>query len=188
MKELSLNILDIAQNSISANAKNIQIILNEDEKGILTLRIIDDGKGMSKEVVESVTNPFYTTRQTRKVGMGIPLLKLACEQAEGYFEIDSKTIENEPENHGTTVCAVFNTKSIDFTPIGDIVDTLCVLLQGNPEIDFYFEHITPEIEVKLSTKELKEILGEDVSIGEFEVLEWVKAYLKEQYSSKKNSI
>ena len=91
MKELSLNILDITKNSVSAGAENILISLNTDAEGILTLRIVDDGCGMSEETVKSVTDPFYTTRTTRKVGMGIPLLKLAAEQAGGELRITSST-------------------------------------------------------------------------------------------------
>ena len=103
MKELSLNILDITQNSISAGADNIEISLVEDNDHLLTLVIQDDGCGMSSDIVERVTNPFYTTRTTRKVGMGIPLLKLAAEQAGGRLEISSLTANDDPINHGTRV-------------------------------------------------------------------------------------
>jgi len=140
MKELSLNILDITKNSVTAGAKNIEISLIEDENGILTLSIKDDGCGMSEETLKKVSNPFYTTRTTRKVGMGIPLLTLAAEQTGGKVTIVSST---EPENHGTEISATFNTKSIDFTPLGDIVETVCLLIQGNPEINFTFTHKHP---------------------------------------------
>ena len=179
MKELSLNILDIAKNSVSAGAKNIGISLVEDEKGILTLGIVDDGCGMSNEILEKVSDPFYTTRTTRKVGMGIPLLTLASEQAGGEVKIVSST---EGDSRGTTIRATFDTKSIDFTPIGDVVETLCLLIQGNPEIDYTFVHRTPSYDVNLSTKELREVLG-DVSLGEYEVLEWIKGFLGEQYNN-----
>ncbi len=179
MKELSLNILDIAKNSVTAGAKNIGISLIEDEKGILTLCISDDGCGMSSETVERVSDPFYTTRTTRKVGMGIPLLTLAAEQTGGEVKIISST---DGEDRGTSISATFDTKSIDFTPIGDIVETICLLIQGNPEIDYTFVHKTPSLDVNLSTKELREVLG-DVSLAEFEVLEWIKGFLGEQYNN-----
>ena len=180
MKELSLNILDITKNSVTAGAKNIEISLIEDEKGILKLSIKDDGCGMSDETIQKVANPFYTTRNTRKVGMGIPLLTLAAEQAGGKVTIVSSTA---PENHGTEISATFDTKSIDFTPLGDVVETVCLLIQGNPEIDFVFIHKTPNLDVRLSIPEIKEILGDDVSVAEFEVLQWIKGFLDEQYNN-----
>ncbi len=180
MKELSLNILDITKNSVTAGAKNIEISLIEDEKGILKLSIKDDGCGMSDETIKKVANPFYTTRTTRKVGMGIPLLTLAAEQAGGKVTIVSST---KPEDHGTEISATFDTNSIDFTPLGDIVETVCLLIQGNPEIDFVFIHKTPILDVRLSIPEIREILGEDVSVAEFEVIQWIKGFLDEQYSN-----
>ena len=179
MKELSLNILDITKNSVTAGAKNIEISLIEDEKDILTLSIKDDGCGMSEETLNKVSNPFDTTRTTRKVGMGIPLLTLAAEQTGGKVTIVSST---KSENHGTTISATFDTTSIDFTPLGDIVETVCLLIQGNPEIDFVFIHKTPKLNVRLSIPEIKEILGEDVSVAEFEVIQWIKGFLDEQYN------
>lgn len=184
MKELSLNILDIAQNSVSARARNLCISLEEDEKGLLTLTITDDGKGMSAEMVRTVTDPFCTTRTTRKVGMGIPLLKLASEQAGGTISIVSVPEESDLVNHGTVVTATFDTTSIDFTPLGDIVDTMVVLIQGHPEIDYLFIHATPRGTVRLDTKELRSVLGE-ISLGEFEVLEWIRGSLEEQYQALK---
>lgn len=184
MKELSLNVLDIAQNSVSAGASHIRIVLSEDGAGILTLTLTDDGTGMSPEMVRSVTDPFCTTRTTRKVGLGIPLLKLAAEQAGGEFSIESVSHEVDPVNCGTTVRATFDTNSIDFTPIGDIVGTLVVLIQGQPQIDYFYLHETPQGEVQLDTEQLREILGE-ISLSEFEVLEWIRGSLEEQYQALK---
>ncbi len=183
MKELSLNVLDITQNSISAGADTIDISLVEDNEKLLTLTIKDNGCGMSAETVMNVTNPFYTTRTTRKVGMGIPLLKLAAEQSGGALSIESVTKEADPVSHGTVVTATFHTDSIDFTPVGDMVSTMCVIIQGHPEINYTFRHETPEIEVGLNTAEMREILGEDVSLGEPEILEWIADYLTQQYQN-----
>ena len=180
MKELSLNILDIAENSVKAKATLVEIILKESEKE-LELIIRDDGCGMPEEIVRGVTDPFYTTRTTRKVGMGIPLLKLAAEQAGGRLEISSLTANDDPINHGTRVKATFYTNNIDFTPIGDIVSTICVIIQGHPEINYVFRHITPEKSVELDTRQMREVLGEDVSLGEPEVIAWISEFLKEQY-------
>lgn len=183
MKELSLNILDITQNSITAAAKNIGISLIIDEAGQLTLTITDDGCGMKPETVASVTDPFTTGRTTRKVGLGLPFLKLAAEQTGGSISVTSRHIDEYPLDHGTTVVAVFDTKHIDFTPIGDMVQTLTLLIGGSPDIDFTFTDIAPDHEVSLDTKELRSVLGDDVSLGEYEVLAWIKDYLSQQYQN-----
>lgn len=183
MKELSLNVLDITQNSITAGAKHIEISLTEDDRGILTLRIRDDGCGMSAETVRRVIDPFYTTRTTRKVGMGIPLLKLAAEQAGGRVEIESRTAQDDPDAHGTTVTATFDTHSIDFTPVGDMVSTMCTLIQGHPEVDYLFEHKTAAFDVSLDTAQLRAVLGADVPLSDFEVIGWISDYLTQQYQN-----
>ena len=181
MKELSLNILDVAKNSVSAGATHIEILLNEDTQGMLTLAINDNGCGMSEEVLLGVTNPFYTTRKTRKVGMGLPLLKMAAEQTGGQLCITSSTSE---EDHGTRLTATFDTKSIDFMPIGDIISTICILIAGSPEIDFSFADNSPRGSVRLETAELKAVLG-GISLAEPEIQQWIKEYLEEQYQTLK---
>ena len=180
MKELSLNVLDIVQNSITAGATDILITLIEDDKRLLTLTIADNGCGMSEETVERVRDPFYTTRTTRKVGMGIPLLRLAAEQAGGELHIESKTAEND---HGTTVRATFHTDNIDFTPVGDMVSTMCTIIQGHPEVDYRFVHKTPLFDVGLDTAELRAVLGEDVPLSSYEVIGWISDYLSQQYQN-----
>ena len=179
MKELSLNILDVAKNSVSAGASLIEISLNEDGDGILTLIIKDDGCGMSEETLRGVTDPFYTTRTTRKVGMGLPLLKMAAEQTGGALKITSSQKEGES---GTELCATFDTKSIDFMPIGDIISTICILIAGSPDIDFDFKDVSPEHTVGLKTTELRAVLG-DISLAESEIQQWMKEYLEEQYKN-----
>jgi hypothetical protein len=184
MKELSLNVLDITQNSITAGAAHIDISLIEDDSHVLTVTVKDDGCGMTPEILERVTNPFYTTRKTRKVGLGLPLLRLAAEQAGGELKIVSKTADADPENHGTTVTATFHTDSIDFTPVGDMASTICVIIQGHPEIEYTFRHKTPKFDVRLDTAGLRKILG-NVSLAEPEVLEWISGYLADQYNIEK---
>lgn len=181
MKELSLNVLDIAQNSVKAKAKNILIKITETETS-LTLEITDDGCGMSTEMVENVINPFCTTRTTRKVGLGIPLLKLAAEQTGGTVEIKSVSEQVDPENCGTKVTAVFFKNHLDFTPLGDIVSTVTALIQGSPDIEWRFEHHLENGTVELDTKELREVLG-DVPLDTYEVIKWIEAYLNEGYDS-----
>ena len=181
MKELSLNILDITQNSISAGASHITIALTEEENGHLTLVIADTGCGRTEEVLRRVSDPFYTTRTTRKVGMGISLFTLAAEQTGGGVTITSVHESADPVGHGTTLTATFDTQSIDFPPLGDMVETLSVIIQGHPEIDYSFRHTTPSRTVSLETAELREVLGEDVSLAEYEVMQWIESYLREQY-------
>ena len=179
MKELSLNILDVAENSVKAGASLTQILLTE-QNNVLKLEIVDDGCGMSEDVVRSVTDPFYTTRTTRKVGMGIPLLKLACEQTGGNLTIVSHTQEENPEGHGTHVTATFHTDHIDFTPLGDVSASILTLIQGHPDTDFLFRHQLEDRVVSLDTRELRELL-EDVPLNSYDVLEWIGGYLQEQY-------
>ena len=182
MKELSLNILDISQNSLKAGAKNVSVILDEVSKeNTLIMTITDDGCGMSEEMVRNVTDPFCTSRKTRKVGLGIPLLKLAAEQTGGYIEISSRHENEYPDSHGTVVTAVFGTDSIDITPLGDIISTLIVIIQGHPDVDYLFRHTTPKGEVVLDTKEMREVLGDGISLADFEILEWIRSYLEEAY-------
>ena len=134
MKELSLNILDIAENSLKAGASLTEITITE-AGNLLTLTIKDNGCGMTDEVEKNVLNPFYTTRTTRKVGMGIPLLMLAAEQTGGSLSISSLTEEESPLSHGTTVIAKFYKDHLDFTPLGDVISTITTLIQGHPLVD-----------------------------------------------------
>lgn len=179
MKELSLNILDIAENSLKAGAELTEITLCEESER-LTLTIKDNGCGMPPEMVASVTDPFCTTRTTRKVGLGLPLLKMAAEQTGGNIEIVSRTKAQDAENHGTTVTAIFFKNHIDFTPIGDVVSTVVTLIQGHPDSDFLFVHRSGAGEVRLDTRELRQIL-EGVPLNSYEVIKWIEEYLREQY-------
>lgn len=182
MKELSLNILDIAMNSVQAGATLIEIRITETPQR-LELFIRDNGCGMTEETLRQVADPFYTTRVTRKVGMGVPLLTLAAEQTGGYVRIASETADRSPDTHGTTVTAVFDKTHLDYTPLGDMISTIFTLIQGSPDIDFVYRHIMSDRTVTLETAALRAVLGPDVSPGAFEVLQWVKEYLREQYTS-----
>lgn len=181
MKEISLNILDVAKNSVKAGATLTEITIEETEE-TLTLIIKDNGCGMNEETVRNVCDPFYTTRTTRKVGMGIPLLKLSAEQTDGHFDICSKAEQEHPFDHGTVVTAVFNKKHIDFTPLGDVVGSVVILIQGDPQIDFLYTHSMPKGTVSLDTRELRQVLGDDVPLNTYEVIVWIEENLKEQYS------
>lgn len=174
MKELSLHILDIAQNSLSAGAKNVEIsILDSALEDKTEIVIKDDGCGMDPEFLSRVTDPFTTTRTTRKVGMGLPLLKMAAEMAEGSFQIESKVGE------GTTVTARFRRSNIDRPPLGDMSGTMVTLVQGSPDTDFIYTYQTDSGDFTLRTEEIREIL-EGVSLSEPEVLSWIGEFLREK--------
>lgn len=177
MKELSLNILDIAMNSVKAGASDIGIELDE-QPTELTITIRDNGCGMSEEVVRRLSDPFYTTRTTRKVGMGVPFYLLAAEQTGGSVTIDS--VPEPDPRHGTVITAVFRTDHIDSTPLGDIISTVTTLIHGYPDIDLDFIHRFPDHEVSLSTRQIKEMLG-DIPIDSLEILNWIRDFLEEQY-------
>lgn len=173
MRELSLNILDIAQNSISAGAKliTIEVAENSVDKTLL-IGIYDNGKGMSEEQVKSVIDPFFTTRTTRKVGMGIPLFKMAAEQTGGSLEIKSQL------GVGTEVKAIFKTDSVDFTPLGDVAATVQMLISMNTDRDFIYRRSFDGKCFTLDTREIKEILG-DVPLDTYEVSQWLIDFVNE---------
>lgn len=183
MKELSLNLLDIAENSVKAGASLTELLLCE-TADTLTITVKDNGCGMSTEKCTAALDPFYTTRTTRKVGMGIPLFRLEAEQTGGSLSLFSKCEEEYPEDHGTVISAVFNKKHIDYTPLGDVVSSVVTLVQGHPDTDFVFRHVMPDRTVELDTRELREALGA-VPLNSFDVIVWIKEYLAEQYSVNK---
>ena len=174
MRELSLNILDIAQNSISAGASLTKILISENtaEKTLL-IGIYDNGKGMTEEQVRNVQDPFFTTRTTRKVGMGVPLFKMAAEQTGGSFNITSQV------GAGTNVEAVFRTDSIDFTPLGDIASTIATIVCMNEDKDFIYTRRIDDDEFRFSSADIKKLL-DGVPLSEPSVMNWVEGYISEQ--------
>lgn len=180
MKELSLNILDITENSVKAKASLVEITLTETDERLI-IAISDNGVGMTESTRLSVIDPFYTTRTTRKVGLGIPLFKFAAEQTGGGIEIRSRHIDSHPDDHGTDISATFYKNHIDFTPLGDIGSTLVTLIQGHPDTDFCYRHIYGDKLVTLDTREMRAIL-EDTPLCSIEVLVWIRENIGEQYS------
>src|ERR1041384_7612406 len=178
MREIALHLLDIAENSVAAGSRNVSIHVIEDLfSDRLSVSVIDDGCGMDAETLERVQDPFYTTRTTRKVGLGIPLLKLAAEIAEGNFSLQS-----EPGN-GTWVEAEFRHSHIDRMPLGDLSATFLTLLISHPQIDWTFLYRVTEKnrqcrEFLFESAELKSQLG-DVSLTEPEVLTFLRGIFEE---------
>ena len=174
MKELSLNILDVAKNSVKAGATRI-VIRIEERDGWRTLSIIDNGCGMPPEFVARVTDPFTTTRTTRPVGMGLPLLKLAAQQTGGDLYIESSVVPPT----GTTVRATFKIYHLDCVPVGDYAGSVVTLIQGSPEIDWLFVYDREDGKsVTLDTAEVRAILGPDVPLNLPDVLMWMEGAMQ----------
>ncbi|MGI6224887.1 MAG: ATP-binding protein [Peptococcales bacterium] len=173
MRDLSLHILDIVQNSVAANATKIEIWIKEDmANDLLEITIKDNGKGMSQDELTKVIDPFYTSRTTRKVGLGIPLFKANAELCDGKFQIDSRL------GIGTEVFASFQHSHIDRVPLGDIIGTIISILAVNPETELLLKIDSDGHLFTFDTEEIKVTL-EDVPINTPLVLDWIKLYLTE---------
>ena len=173
MRELSLHILDIMQNSVVAGATVVELSVEEDiAADILKFTIKDDGKGMPPEMVKTVDDPFTTSRSTRKVGMGIPLLKLAAENTGGGIELSSEV------GKGTVISATFGYSHIDRQPLGDMAETMLGTVTSYENIDFVYSHKVNDKEFEFDTRQVREILG-GVSLNSPEVVLWLSEFLKE---------
>ena len=163
--------LDLVQNSLSAGAGHITVEIVESlREDRLEIRIRDDGAGMDPEFLSRVTDPFVTTRTTRPVGMGIPLVKMAAEMAEGRFDIQSS------KGKGTELNASFRLSHVDRMPLGDMAGTVTTLIQGAPEVDFVYIRQTDSGRFEFSTIQIRETL-EGISLREPEVLDWIREYI-----------
>jgi len=150
MEDLSLHILDIVENSIAATARRIEIRIDEDQaRDLVTIEIKDDGKGMDEQTLKKALDPFFTTRTTRRVGLGLSLLAQAARDSEGTFDLSS-----EP-GKGTKVNATFRLSHPDCKPIGDISQTMQVLVTSHPEIDFLYEHKSDSSTYHFDTREVR---------------------------------
>lgn len=173
MQELSLNVLDIAQNSIKAKATVIEIIIHKDTvKKFLSIKINDNGCGMTNEQVKRVTDPFFTTRTTRSVGLGVPFFKMSAELTGGTFVIESTV------DVGTEIDAVYNYEHIDMLPIGDMAATMFSLISMNPDIDFVYRYSVNNNEFEMDTRNIRKIMG-DVPLDNIEVLKFIEDFIGE---------
>jgi signal transduction histidine kinase len=173
MKELSLHILDITQNSIRARAKLVHLLIFESTaKNELTIVIEDDGCGIPADRLEHITDPFVTTRTTRKVGLGLSLFKAAAENCEGFFEITSV------EGQGTKVTGTFMRDHIDRAPLGNMADTIVTMVMSFGETDLLYEHDYNNQLFVFNTREIKETLEVD-SLNEPDILNWIREFVSE---------
>jgi anti-sigma regulatory factor (Ser/Thr protein kinase) len=171
MNDISLHILDLLQNSVTAGASEICLRVAEDlPEDTLKLVIEDNGKGMSREVLAKVTDPFYTSRTTRRVGMGIPLFMQTVKESGGEISIESE------EGRGTKLTAVMIHSHIDRPPLGDVANVLVLTMASNPSVHFIFSYIYNKDEFLFDSAEVFEILG-DIPINTPQVIKFLNEYI-----------
>ncbi len=173
MEELSAHILDLVTNSLRAGAQNILVSVERNEDGsLLTITVKDDGVGMDEETQKRVLDPFFSTKAGRKVGLGVPLLKGTAETTGGAFSLSSK------KGAGTEIRASFDAGHPDLPPLGNLKDTIFVLIVGNPEVNFLFRYRDHEKDFFLDVKEVREVL-DGVPLNHPEVINFLHKYLDE---------
>jgi anti-sigma regulatory factor (Ser/Thr protein kinase) len=181
VRELTLHLLDIAENSIAAGAKNISIAIEENSiTDLLKLIVTDDGRGMSEETVKKVVDPFVTSRTTRKVGLGIPLLKEAAEACNGFFELTSEL------GKGTELSVQFQRSHIDRMPLGDVTTTFLNLFFSNPFVHWVFIYRVNEKEFLFDDKEIKTEL-DGVYLTEPEIIKVIRKIFETEIKDLKAS-
>lgn len=174
MNELSLYILDLVQNSVSAGASHVEIsVVISDDSDSVVISITDDGCGMSEEFLAKVVSPFTTTRKTRKVGLGIPMIKELCELCEGEFGIESRVGE------GTRLSLRFKKSNIDLPPMGSLADTVVALVNGSPVTpEFRLVYANNGEEFEFDTAQIREALA-GVPLDTPDVLGWIHDFVME---------
>ena len=180
MKDISLHILDIVQNSVVAKSSLIEIDIFEniiDDK--LEIKITDNGIGMNEETLRKVLDPFFTTRKTRNVGLGLSLMKANCLNTGGSFQIDSI------EGQGTTVKAVFVYSNIDRPPLGNIPQTISTILMSEESFDLTLTYSVDQDSFEFSTIEVKEMLDEDIDFKDYEISNWIESFIEENINALK---
>jgi hypothetical protein len=174
MEDLSLHVLDIAENSLSAGARHVGITVRESSReDLLTIEITDDGQGMNQSEADKATDPFFTTRTTRRVGLGLPLLLAAARAANGKLDIHAAA------GKGMQIRATFQLSHIDRKPLGNMAETIVALVAARPEIDVTYRHERDGGSVSFSTEEFRSQLG-DVPLNTPEALSFVRRYLTQE--------
>ena len=176
MRELSLHVLDLVQNAVEAGASRVELEIIEDEAADrLVIAISDNGRGMEENQRSKVTDPFYTSRTTRRIGLGIPLIQMSTQRCDGSLKIAS-----EP-GRGTKIEAIYRYHHWDRPPLGDMAETLQSILVGNQGFDFSYSHRVAEREFKLEAAQIWEALG-DLPLTQPDVLQWLQEYLQENFA------
>lgn len=174
MRELSLHILDLVQNSIEAGAHTVSLEINEDEAGYFVFRITDDGRGMSEEILKNIRDPFVTTRLTRKVGMGIPFIDMTTAQSGGKLTIKSA------KGQGTFIEATFLKDHLDRPPLGNIIATIKTIVAGAPRLHFIFKYLVGQNCFSFDSQLMLDILGKDLDFSVPELYWWLDEYLQQE--------
>lgn len=173
MRDISLHLMDIIQNSIKAKATEIRVkVVADAEKDVLTVEIYDNGVGMDETFLKQIRDPFVTTRTTRKVGLGIPMLEASAERSGGKLVIKSQ------KSRGTMVMASFIISHIDRLPLGDIPETIMSIIASNTKIDISLELSNMKDEFKFNISEIRQQLG-SVPVDNLDVLAWIREYISE---------
>ncbi|MFH0823644.1 MAG: ATP-binding protein [Pseudomonadota bacterium] len=168
MEDLSLHVLDVAENGVTAGANLIRVVIEENTtEDVLSIEIKDNGRGMDPAFLSKVLDPFTTTRTTRKVGLGLSLFQQTAQEAEGFL-----TVESVP-GLGTDVMAVMKLSHIDRKPMGSMCNTILTLIEGNSDVDFYYEHRKNGAAYRLDTREIRAEL-EEVPINTSDVLRMIR--------------
>jgi anti-sigma regulatory factor (Ser/Thr protein kinase) len=182
MLELAEHILDIAENSVRAGAKLIEISISEDSaQDLLTIEIADDGCGIKKEDLKKVLNPFFTTKTVRRVGLGLPLIASAAETTGGKMSLEST------EGKGTKLTVTFHLRHVDRQPMGNISSVLITLIVGNSEVDFIYKHWCDGRQFIFDTRLIRQEI-EDVPISHPEILKYIKGVIKEGLNSIESTV
>lgn len=184
MRDLCMHIIDLVQNSVDADSKQVYLTLEENLfNNILSLTIEDNGRGIPPEILANLTNPFTTTRTTRKVGLGTSLMDMVCQQAGGVLKIASEV------GVGTKLVAIMQYDHLDRPPIGDLVGTIkLMVLMYNEKINLVFNYKFNNKEFSFSTAELKEALGVDIDLSEPEIVSWLEEFLQENIKGLKEGL
>lgn len=178
MRDISLHLLDLMENSLRAEATDIRCELTLDEQGVLSVLLADNGRGMDANMLSTADEPFTTSRTTRKVGLGLPLTKANALKTGGTFRVDSTP------GAGTQVTAAFHTRHLDCLPLGSLEDTLVTLVAAHPLTpEFTLSIASPQGNARFSTQEIRQVLGDNVPLNEPEVLAWMRQSLFEQVQS-----
>lgn len=181
MKEVSLHILDIVMNSVKANATLIEIYIDDSiNNNWLKVKIKDNGIGMDSEMAKQITNPFFTTRTTRKVGLGIPMIKETCERCNGFLNINSKLGE------GTEIEFLFERNNIDRAPLGNMGDTIITIINSLENCELLYSYKTDKGNFNIITADIKEIL-DGGNIKDNDILLWIKEYINENMVNVSNN-
>ena len=176
MKELSLHILDILQNSVEAEATKVDLLIEENkDEGLLKIVIRDNGRGMGPEELKKALDPFYTTRGTRRIGLGLPLFYELSKRCNGKFALKSS------RGKGTSVEATFELDHVDLPPMGDIAGTVLAFVIGNPGVDLKYVYRGNYGEFVMDTEELKRLL-EVEELGDPVIVEALREKIKDTFS------